>query len=239
MTWKLGLFTLLVIIVIIGVLYLFYRAIVRHQKTLKEQEMKKVRSFIEPEVVNLSPDTNQLKNMARNTWLLRQKLDDLASSIEVLQSENIIEQPQNSDLKNTKAEPVKSDKDVHDNSSAAITPTEFESDMDKVNNQLKQKNNTEDEGEVFEDTKEHLEAVQLYTDKLDRFLGEFDIEIVDYTGRRFNEGLNVEVLSYEEDSEVDEPRITETVKPTIKISGKVVEPGKIIVSKSESKGNGN
>jgi len=65
--------------------------------------------------------------------------------------------------------------------------------------------------------------------KLKRYFEKYDIEILDYTNQKFNDGLNLDVLSVEKDSTVTEPIIKETVEPTVLYRGQVVRKAKIIV----------
>lgn len=65
--------------------------------------------------------------------------------------------------------------------------------------------------------------------KLKRYFEKYDIKIVDYTNQKFNDGLNLDVLSVEKDPAVMEPIIRETVEPTIMYRGQVVRKAKIIV----------
>ncbi len=65
--------------------------------------------------------------------------------------------------------------------------------------------------------------------KLKRYFEKNDIEIVDYTDQKFNEGLNVDILSVEKDSSVNEPTVKETVEPTVMYKGQVMRKAKIIL----------
>ena len=65
--------------------------------------------------------------------------------------------------------------------------------------------------------------------KLKRYISNYDIEIVDYTNQKFNDGLNLDVLSVEKDQRVTTPTVKETVEPTILVKGQVVKKAKIIL----------
>lgn len=65
--------------------------------------------------------------------------------------------------------------------------------------------------------------------KLKRYLEKYDIEIKDYTNQKFNDGLNLDVLSVEKDPAIAEPVVKETVEPTIMCKGQVVKKAKIIL----------
>lgn len=68
--------------------------------------------------------------------------------------------------------------------------------------------------------------------KLQKYLDTFRIEIIDHTNQKYNEGLNVNVLSFEIDPNTVAPIIKETIEPTITCDGKVVRKGKVVVIKS-------
>lgn len=65
--------------------------------------------------------------------------------------------------------------------------------------------------------------------KLKRYLERYDLEIIDYTNQRFNDGLNLDVLSVEKDPNVRTPSVKETVEPTILCKGQVVKRAKVIL----------
>ena len=65
--------------------------------------------------------------------------------------------------------------------------------------------------------------------KLKAYISKYDVEIVDYTGKKFNDGLNLNVLSVEKDPSVTTPTIKETIEPTILVKGQVVKKAKIIL----------
>lgn len=65
--------------------------------------------------------------------------------------------------------------------------------------------------------------------KLSRYLEKNDIEIIEYTNQKFNEGLNVDVLSVEKDGENREPKIKETVEPAVLSKGQIVRRAKVVV----------
>lgn len=65
--------------------------------------------------------------------------------------------------------------------------------------------------------------------KFKRFISNYDIEIIDYTNQKFNDGLNLDVLSIEKDQSITTPIVKETVEPTILVKGQVVKKAKIIL----------
>jgi hypothetical protein len=68
--------------------------------------------------------------------------------------------------------------------------------------------------------------------KLFKYLDRFHIKIVDHTDQKYNEGLSVDVLSFENDSSVSVPTIKETIEPTIICENIVVKKGKVVVIKN-------
>ena len=67
-------------------------------------------------------------------------------------------------------------------------------------------------------------------EKIKAFLDKNNIETVDFTGQKYSDGLNIDVLSF-----LDEKRgsaiISETIEPTVKYDGKFIKRAKVIVTK--------
>src|SRR3989344_6066399 len=78
----------------------------------------------------------------------------------------------------------------------------------------------------------HKKGFENSVHKLKRYISNYDIEIVDYTNQKFNDGLNLDVLSVEKDPSIGAPIVKETVEPTILIKGQVVKKAKIILLSS-------
>lgn len=78
----------------------------------------------------------------------------------------------------------------------------------------------------------HLKGLENSIQKLKRYIGRYDIEVVDYKNVKYNEGLNLEVLSIEKDSSLSESIIKETVEPTVMHKGQVVRKAKVILIKN-------
>lgn len=68
--------------------------------------------------------------------------------------------------------------------------------------------------------------------KFIKYLDRFNIKIIDHTNQKYNEGLSVDVLSFENSPDVSVPIIKETVEPTILCESKVVKKGKVVVIKN-------
>jgi len=65
--------------------------------------------------------------------------------------------------------------------------------------------------------------------RLKRHLDKQDIEVIDHTNQKFNDGLNLDILSIETDPLVVESIVKETVEPTIMHKGRVIRKAKIIL----------
>ncbi len=79
------------------------------------------------------------------------------------------------------------------------------------------------------------ESITNSIQKVKRYLGKNDIEILDYTDKKFNDGINLEILAVEKDLSIKEPIIKETKEPTIMYRGQVVKKGKVIILTNEDK----
>ena len=70
--------------------------------------------------------------------------------------------------------------------------------------------------------------------KLRRYLEKNDIEIIDHTNQKFNEGKNLDVLAVEQDEKISESIIKETKEPTILFKGQVIRKGKVVIIVKDS-----
>ncbi len=67
---------------------------------------------------------------------------------------------------------------------------------------------------------------------LDQFIGDYDLEVIDYTGREYNEGMNLEVESIEGDKSKEKFVIVETLEPTVLHKGEIIKKSKVILGES-------
>ena len=67
------------------------------------------------------------------------------------------------------------------------------------------------------------------------FLGKHEIEIKEYDGESYNDGMAPRAIHFEKDESLPEGvmKIIETVKPTIYLKGNVVVHGEVIVARSK------
>ena len=63
--------------------------------------------------------------------------------------------------------------------------------------------------------------------KLKKILQEKGINIIDYTGQKYNEGMNVDVLDTVK-SDILCPMVKETIEPTITYNGEIMKRARII-----------
>jgi hypothetical protein len=72
-------------------------------------------------------------------------------------------------------------------------------------------------------------AFENSTAKLRRFLDKNDITFTDYTDQKYNEGMNLDILSIEKDPSISESVIKETHEPAVLHKGQVVKKAKVVV----------
>ena len=75
----------------------------------------------------------------------------------------------------------------------------------------------------------HSKGLNNSIERLKRYIEKYDIEIVDYTNQKFNDGWNLEVLSVEKDPSIPYPIVKKTIEPTIICKGQVARRAKIIL----------
>jgi len=68
-------------------------------------------------------------------------------------------------------------------------------------------------------------------DRTLRILKKNGFQIVEFDGKKFNDGMSIKVLGYDSQLDIEEDIIIETVKPTIFFNGKEYLKGEVIVSK--------
>ena len=71
--------------------------------------------------------------------------------------------------------------------------------------------------------------------KIKSYLDESDIEVNDYSGRQFNEGMNVEIVGRKVDKKVKTSIIDEVMSPAILYRGELVQKTKVIITVRKEK----
>lgn len=79
--------------------------------------------------------------------------------------------------------------------------------------------------------KDKIISLENSSRKLSQHLNEYDVEIIDHSGEKYNEGMNLEVLSVDKDPSIKEALVKEVVEPTVMIKGQVVSKAKVIIVK--------
>lgn len=72
-------------------------------------------------------------------------------------------------------------------------------------------------------------ALQNSSQKLKRYIQQNDIEINDYAGQVYNEGMNLDILSSEKDSSLKQSIIFETHEPAVLHKGILIRKAKVII----------
>lgn len=70
----------------------------------------------------------------------------------------------------------------------------------------------------------HLESVE-------ETVREAGVEIQDHTGDPYRDGLALRVLTFQPTADLEEERVTETIKPSVYYRGQLVQAGKVIVGR--------
>jgi len=65
--------------------------------------------------------------------------------------------------------------------------------------------------------------------RIKRYLNKNDIEVIDYTGQKYNEGLGLDILSIDNKSEISNSFIKETIEPTVLCKNKLARKAKIVL----------
>jgi len=66
-------------------------------------------------------------------------------------------------------------------------------------------------------------------EKIRRFIQRNDIEVTDYTGQVYNDGMNLDILSSEKDPELKRSVIYETHEPAVTYKGVLLRKAKVII----------
>jgi hypothetical protein len=82
---------------------------------------------------------------------------------------------------------------------------------------------------LIKSSEEEKKLITNSINKLKRYLVKNDIELIDYTNQKYNDGLNLEILAVEKDPKIVDSIIKETKEPTVTHKGKVISKGKVII----------
>lgn len=65
--------------------------------------------------------------------------------------------------------------------------------------------------------------------KLQRYLEKNDIALTDYTDKKYNEGMNLDILSIKKDPDIPHSIIKETHEPAVLHKGQLIKKAKVVV----------
>lgn len=65
--------------------------------------------------------------------------------------------------------------------------------------------------------------------RVENYLHENDIEVSDYTGRSANDGINVDVISVEQDPSLKKPIIKQTIVPAVSYKGSLRKKSQVVI----------
>lgn len=69
--------------------------------------------------------------------------------------------------------------------------------------------------------------------KISEYLSQNDVEVIDYTGRAYTDGIVVDVISSEIDPAVKKPLIKETYSPAVIYRGNLIKKAQVIIAKGK------
>lgn len=78
-------------------------------------------------------------------------------------------------------------------------------------------------------TEDENKSLDNSLDRLRRFIKKNNIEVVDYTGQKYNDGMNVDILQFEKEPDLKHPIIFQTHEPAVSHLGKLYRKAKVIV----------
>jgi molecular chaperone GrpE (heat shock protein) len=71
--------------------------------------------------------------------------------------------------------------------------------------------------------------------KIKRIIDQYDLEVRDYTGTKYNPGITgIEVISVEKNKDAIEDTVKETLEPAILFKGQIVKKAKVIIISSKN-----
>ena len=74
-----------------------------------------------------------------------------------------------------------------------------------------------------------IKAFENSLQRLKRVLSKLDIETIDYSNQKYNEGMNLDIITIEKDNSIPYTMIREMVEPTVLSKGKIIKKGKVII----------
>lgn len=78
-------------------------------------------------------------------------------------------------------------------------------------------------------TEDENKSIVSSLERLKRFVKKNNIEVIDYTGQKYNDGMNVDVLQFEKEPGIKHPIIFQTHEPAVSHLGKLYRKAKVII----------
>lgn len=72
-------------------------------------------------------------------------------------------------------------------------------------------------------------ALQNTVEKIKRFVQKNDIEVTDYAGQAYNDGMNLDIIASEKDSSLKKSIVYETHEPAVSHKGVLIRKAKVII----------
>ncbi len=66
------------------------------------------------------------------------------------------------------------------------------------------------------------------------FLSKNNVEIINHNGQRYDSNMKLDVIEFV-NTEEEHPKIIETIEPSVKLEGKLIKQGKVIVAQNKNK----
>jgi len=72
-------------------------------------------------------------------------------------------------------------------------------------------------------------ALQNSLSKLERFMSKNDLLVTEYTSQKYNQGMNLDVISIEKDPSVIHSTIKDTIEPSVMYRGQILKRAKVVI----------
>ena len=84
--------------------------------------------------------------------------------------------------------------------------------------------------------KPEMKRIHRHVEAINDALREFGVETVDHTGQRYDTGSALKVITSEKRAGLNREEIIETLKPTVRFEGRLLQQGEVVVGEPVSQG---
>jgi len=84
--------------------------------------------------------------------------------------------------------------------------------------------------------KPEMKRIHRHIEAINDALREFGVETVDHTGQRYDTGSALKVITSEKRAGLNREEIIETLKPTVRFKGRLLQQGEVVVGEPVSQG---